>query len=364
MAKQIFGNNASSLLAASISDADLTIQVANGFGALFPNPGADEYFLVTLENDNGDIEIVKVTSRTTDLLTVPTGGRGQEGTSAQSWTNGQTRVELRLTRGTMETFIQRGGDAMAGNLDMDGNDLIDAVLSGSGTKMTAGEIVDVPLRGATGDSSNEIRVPTDGSKATAGGQALITVADVEDITNAAFVVGQVIMWYGSVANIPSGWALCNGSNGTPDLRNRFVIGAGDTYDQNSVGGSLAAFNTGASGNHSHGGATGGTVLTAAQIAAHQHYMFAIQNVGNSRRNWAAGEALPVAANLFDAGNVEYQIAWADSNLVPARGLTSSAGSESPEAHNHSIAASGNHNHSVTPPLPPFRGLYFIMFVGF
>ena len=42
---------------------------------------------------------------------------------------------------------------------------------------------------------------------------------------AAFPVGGIIMWSGSIATIPTGWALCNGSNGTPDLRNRFVIGA-------------------------------------------------------------------------------------------------------------------------------------------
>lgn len=42
---------------------------------------------------------------------------------------------------------------------------------------------------------------------------------------AAFPVGGIIMWSGTIAAIPTGWALCNGSNGTPDLRNRFVIGA-------------------------------------------------------------------------------------------------------------------------------------------
>lgn len=40
-----------------------------------------------------------------------------------------------------------------------------------------------------------------------------------------FPVGGIIMWSGAIANIPSGWALCDGTNGTPDLRNRFVIGA-------------------------------------------------------------------------------------------------------------------------------------------
>lgn len=38
-------------------------------------------------------------------------------------------------------------------------------------------------------------------------------------------VGTIVMWKGTVATIPTGWTLCNGSNGTPDLRNRFIVGA-------------------------------------------------------------------------------------------------------------------------------------------
>lgn len=49
-------------------------------------------------------------------------------------------------------------------------------------------------------------------------------------------IGGIILWSGSVASIPSGWALCNGSNGTPDLRNRFVVGAGSTYSPGNTGG--------------------------------------------------------------------------------------------------------------------------------
>jgi hypothetical protein len=53
---------------------------------------------------------------------------------------------------------------------------------------------------------------------------LATTAFVQSaISNA--ITGIIVMWSGSIANIPSGWALCNGSNGTPDLRNRFIIGA-------------------------------------------------------------------------------------------------------------------------------------------
>lgn len=48
--------------------------------------------------------------------------------------------------------------------------------------------------------------------------------------------GSIIPWYGDKANIPDGFALCNGKNGTPDLRNRFIVGAGDTYNLSNVGG--------------------------------------------------------------------------------------------------------------------------------
>lgn len=59
--------------------------------------------------------------------------------------------------------------------------------------------------------------------------------------------GVIVMWSGTEANIPSGWALCNGSNGTPDLKDRFVIGAGGTYSVSSTGGTI---------NHTH---TAGTL---------------------------------------------------------------------------------------------------------
>ena len=54
--------------------------------------------------------------------------------------------------------------------------------------------------------------------------------------NGTIPVGGIIMWSGSVVSIPSGWALCDGSNGTPDLRNRFVVGAGDVYSVAGIGG--------------------------------------------------------------------------------------------------------------------------------
>ncbi len=50
--------------------------------------------------------------------------------------------------------------------------------------------------------------------------------------------GGIIMWSGSVEQIPAGWALCNGQNGTPDLRDRFIVGAGSGYAVGDKGGAV------------------------------------------------------------------------------------------------------------------------------
>lgn len=59
-------------------------------------------------------------------------------------------------------------------------------------------------------------------------------------TSAAIPTGGIIIWSGSTGSIPSGWLLCDGSNGTPDLRDRFIIGAGNSYAVNSIGGTADA----------------------------------------------------------------------------------------------------------------------------
>lgn len=64
--------------------------------------------------------------------------------------------------------------------------------------------------------------------------------------------GTVISWYGNLADLPSGWAICNGSNGTPDLRNRFIVGAGSTYALGNTGGADSVKLSGTQiGNHYH-----------------------------------------------------------------------------------------------------------------
>ena len=67
-----------------------------------------------------------------------------------------------------------------------------------------------------------------------------TVADARLTNTSLFVTGMIMLWYGSVASIPSGWVLCDGNNGTPNLTSKFVVGAGSGYGVNDTGGSADA----------------------------------------------------------------------------------------------------------------------------
>jgi hypothetical protein len=88
---------------------------------------------------------------------------------------------------------------------------------------------------ATDGLVNAVPIANGGTGATSASAARTNL----DVAQAIYAVpsGGIIMWSGSIASIPSGWFLCNGSNGTPDLRDRFVVGAGSSYAVAASGGS-------------------------------------------------------------------------------------------------------------------------------
>ena len=58
-------------------------------------------------------------------------------------------------------------------------------------------------------------------------------------TTSVFPAGMIVLWSGATDAVPTGWVLCDGQNNTPDLRNRFVVGAGSTYAVGATGGSTS-----------------------------------------------------------------------------------------------------------------------------
>lgn len=128
--------------------------------------------------------------------------------------------------------------------------------------------------------------------------------------------GIICLWSGSVDNIPDGWALCNGENGTEDLRDKFVVGAGRNYAVNATGGNTSQ-------NVNLSGATGGTTLTVGQMPSHTH---------NYNRGYGAD----------DGGNYsEY--------TAPGRGGHAYAVSATGGSQSHAHSLSGSATVSTLPP---------------
>ena len=148
------------------------------------------------------------------------------------------------------------------------------------------------------------------------------------ITAASFTTGMIMMFTGSSA--PSGWAFCDGNNGTPDLRNRFIVGAGSTYSSGDTGGA------------------DNVTLTATQMPNHVHYVSLTTNsAGNHSHTYAAyggGTSGTVPALRFDGGGA------VNSNTSTHNG------------HNHSVTGNthqqgGGAAHENR---PPYYALSYIM----
>jgi microcystin-dependent protein len=98
-------NNAVSRLSGNITNSATTLNLVPGDGVKFPALLAGDWFPCTLVNANGDIEVIRVTERSTDSLTIV---RAQEGTIAREFLAGD-RIELRLTVAAMSEIIMPPG---------------------------------------------------------------------------------------------------------------------------------------------------------------------------------------------------------------------------------------------------------------
>lgn len=181
----------------------------------------------------------------------------------------------------------------------------------------------------------EVQFPTNYNPGAFGAD-LVACETQQDALDALGIVpadvlpsGAIVLWSGAVVAIPTGYVLCDGANGTPDLTNSFVIGAGDTYAVGATGGADT---------HDHGGDTGDHVLTEAEMPSHSH--------GNGVADDNAGSIMVYGLKASPlGGNVDN---GAGTNST--QGITETVGSDT--AHSHTIASANN--------LPPYYALCYIM----
>lgn len=144
--------------------------------------------------------------------------------------------------------------------------------------------------------------------------------------------GFIGMWSGAANTIPAGWLLCDGTSGTPDLRNRFIIGAGSTYAPKAVGGAASA-STSTAGAHAHNITVAAATLALSQIPSHAH-----------------------TGGISGYGDIGYRSEQSSGAGVVSTGY---AGGNGGHAHTAYSDSQGNHAHTVAT-LPPYFALCFIM----
>lgn len=172
-------NNAYGTLAASLSDVATTLNLNSGEGARFPTLGGSDYFYLTLIDTSNNVEIVKVTARSSDTMTIV---RGQDGTTARSYAV-NSRAELRPCAAMFAAIIS---EAIAGAAVSDG-DKGDITVSGSGTSwlleatgVSAGSYTNVNV---TVDSKGRITAISNGSSGAPTTEQVLTA--LTGMTNGA-----------------------------------------------------------------------------------------------------------------------------------------------------------------------------------
>ena len=323
-------NNAISRLAGSITSTATTINLITGDGAVFPSLSAGDWFPATLIGTAGNIEVVRVTDRSTDALTVT---RAQEGTAARAFPV-DSRIELRLTAGAVDeiqTTAQSGVSAVQSDV---------ATLQ---TDLNALESTVTALDAST-DAS---------------------VADLQSQINAIPPAEGLPVGFGpvpwSLPTEPTGWIFADGrtlTSGTtytalrtayinasfpfgqdgsgnpkiPDMRGR--VPAGKDNMGGTAAGRLTSAGSGVDG--ATMGAAGGAqthTLSYTEMPSHNH-----SGTTSSAGNHAHSYTSPSGGFNLGVGDTTY-------NVIPGGDTTGSAG-----AHTHSLTidntgGGGAHNNT-------------------
>ena len=176
---------------------------------------------------------------------------------------------------------------------------------------------------------------------------LATKADVADLSMVV-PTGVITLWSGGV--VPDGWALCDGTNGTPNLLDRFVVGAGSIYGADTTGGSADSVavththtaSTNNTGNHTH--AVSGTATSAGN---HAHSI----STANGKGKYQGGGYSDNCYTSKASGNTITTGAHTHS-------LSGTAASKG--AHTHTVTVANGGVSGTNKNLPPYYALAYIM----
>jgi hypothetical protein len=187
-------------------------------------------------------------------------------------------------------------------------------------------------------------VPT--APTASAGTSTTQIATTAFVAQNAILTGMIVMWSGSIATIPSGYVLCDGSNSTPDLRNRFIVGGGSTYDVDETGGSANAVVP----THKHTAST--TVNTKTGLDG----TLTLINRGGSSGAQSLMRARSGSVTYASQSQGNFGVGW------EGEGGSNSSKATFKLNHNHSGSTTVNNTgeSGTNKNLPPYYALAFIM----
>jgi hypothetical protein len=180
--------------------------------------------------------------------------------------------------------------------------------------------------------------------ASAGNASKLAGYTLDELKSIFFPKGLISKWSGTIATIPAGWYLCNGQNGTPDLRKKFIYGASTDVEIGTTGGSadavVVSHSHGASsdsqGNHAH------YAWTDSQ-GAHSH-TYSMKYITGGYAN--GGDAMNLGVTTFNTS-----VAGAHAHNI---------GMNEAGSHAHNITVNANGESGTGKNLPPYMYLAYIM----
>lgn len=223
-----------------------------------------------------------------------------------------------------------------------------SAISLSGTATVSVTAIDDDYNRLQHGGSDKVVATSSGATVTGTLTATAFSGDGSALTGIEGVpAGVIAMWSGTNANIPSGWALCDGLNSTPDLTDRFILGRAAASNTNSTGGSntvtLAETNLPA---HTHGA---GNIATDS-AGAHTHTLSGNTGAGGDHTHNGSTSTIgnhshsTTSSRANYGGNSGVRMAWNPINNTNASVSTGGGGSHS---HNMSLDSSGNHTHTLS-----------------
>jgi microcystin-dependent protein len=192
-----------------------------------------------------------------------------------------------------------------------------------------------PVSGAALTVSGKVKADS----AEFGAMTVATLSSTSVSGYGTIPIGGIIMWSGQIASIPDGWALCNGSQSTPDLRGRFVMGAGGSGYRGV-------------------GATGGAetvTLSVGQLPAHNHQVSGTTSTDGNHthvyNDYYFSECCP-NWGWWGSGD-------SDGDNQP-RGLDRTSGAAGAHSHTFNVTSASTGSNQAIDKLPPFYSLAYIM----